>query len=159
MLRASPSYNVTAVVLDRIRREILSTQWAASGAAASGAAVGSAPAAPFASPECLTLLYEVLSGVTDFSVDGVTEQSQLHGSIVNYLRALLLKEKRHVAGGGAAVTGVWDAAALDRLRVGYVNRLCEAVRKGQAGDTAAAHDNPLWILEASVLPVVELMGA
>lgn len=48
---------------------------------------------PFASPQCLHALYQVLAGVQDFSVGTVGDNAQLHTSVLSYYRALLLKEK------------------------------------------------------------------
>ena len=83
--------------------------------------------------------------------------------------------QRHILAGGTPVTGVWGPSSIDRIRVGYVSRLRVTVRVAQTEEasggasapTAAVgatapmhvdHHGPLSILEAALLPVLELMG-
>lgn len=96
-------------------------------------------------------------------------------ALVRCVRGPFFCPQRHILAGGTPVTGVWDPSSIDRIRVGYVSRLSVTVRVAQTEEasggasapTAAVgaaapmhvdHHGPLSILEAALLPVLELMG-
>jgi hypothetical protein len=78
VLRAAQHFIVTALVLDRLRKEVTAAAW---------------PSGPFAKPDVLTALFEVLAHVTDFGATALMQHEELHLSVLSYYRVLLLKEK------------------------------------------------------------------
>ena len=124
-IRGCPFDTVTGLLLNMLRRDLLQTL----------------PRPPFDDATALTILYELLADVKDFSVHAIVGRHELHMGILTFYRALLLKEKvlTQLAERGLRMPGscaLWPVVCrlcysnVARLRLAAGSRLsCSACAK------------------------------